>query len=239
MFNTPRDAQLVLRGTTRQLVLAAIILSLACCLIVPRGDAETLKPGQREERLEHVGQAQRPSTESVDIQGVRVKIPDLVLLDQDGRKVRFYSDLIKDKVIVLSFFYTSCTYICTMQGKVFSELQSLLGERLGKSVFLISVTTDPVKDNPQKLKAWAERYKVKPGWTLVTGEVAEMDKLLIQFTGSKAGGGMHVPSTFIVNDRSGSWSSAAGVFAPNHLLKVIDFVTRDDIGKSNRASRSQ
>src|SRR5215218_4463616 len=120
MFNTSRTAQLGLRGTTRPFGLAATVLFLACCLIVPSGDAETLKPGQREESLEHVGQAQRPSTDSVDRQGVTVKIPDLVLLDQDGRKVRFYSDLIKDKVIVLSFFYTSCTYICTMQGKVFS-----------------------------------------------------------------------------------------------------------------------
>jgi cytochrome oxidase Cu insertion factor (SCO1/SenC/PrrC family) len=219
---------------TRHLVLAAIALFVACCLIVPLGDAEALKPDRRVDSLEHVGQTQRPATAegiTIDIQGAKIKIPDLVLLDQEGRKVRFYSDLIKDKVIVLSFFYTSCTYLCTMQGRVFSELQSLLGERLGKSVFLISVTTDPAKDNPQQLKAWAERYKVKPGWTLVTGEVTEMNKLLIQFTGNNAGGGMHIPSTFIANDRTGSWSSSVG-FAPDYLLKVINYVTRDDSGKS-------
>ena len=155
----------------------------------------------------------------------KVKIPDLVVRDQDGRKVRFYSDLIKDKVVVLSFFYTSCAYACPMQGKTFSKLQSLLGERLGKSVFLISVTTDPANDDPAKLKAWGRRYGVRSGWTLVTGDETEMNKLLIPFTGSPAGGGMHLPATFIGNDKRGFWTSGVGVFAAGDLLKAVDSLT--------------
>jgi len=169
----------------------------------------------------------------INLRGSKLTIPDLVLRDQEGRKVRFYSDLIKDKVVVLSFFYTSCNYTCTMQGRTFSKLQSLLGERLGKSVFLISVTTDPARDNPTQLKAWATRYKVGPGWTLVTGEEAEMNKLLEPFTGNSAGGGMHLPSTFIGNDKSGLWTSATGVFPPEELLKVVDHLTQDNTAKSN------
>jgi cytochrome oxidase Cu insertion factor (SCO1/SenC/PrrC family) len=218
---------------------------LACGFMTPLAGAGAMRGGRTVRVLGSGGQRQVQNTErtqdvEVDIRGTKVRIPDVTLRDQEGRKVRFYSDLIKGKVVVLSFFYTSCTYICTMQGRSFSQLQSLLGERLGKSVFLILVTTDPVKDNPQQLKAWAERYKVKPGWTLVTGEVAEMNKLLIQFTGNKAGGGMHLPSTFIANDKTGSWTSAVGVFGPDDLLKAINYVTRDDSGKSNKAaSRSQ
>ena len=176
-----------------------------------------------------LGQERNVATEQVvevDIQGIKLKIPDLVLRDQEGRRVRFYSDLIKDKVVVVSFFYTSCSYSCTLQGRTFSKLQSLLGERLGKSIFLISVTIDPVKDNPEQLKAWARRYDVQSGWTLVTGEEAEMNKLLVPFVGNRAGGGMHVPVTFIANDRKGLWTSASGVFAPEDLLRAVDFMTR-------------
>src|SRR5688572_32895310 len=54
----------------------------------------------------------------------RASIPDVLVQDHQGRKVRFYSDLIKDKVVVLNFFYTSCTYTCTMQGRTFSKLRS-------------------------------------------------------------------------------------------------------------------
>jgi protein SCO1/2 len=179
-----------------------------------------LLPGTKTEAV------QTPAPRVVEIRGVgKVKIPDIVLRDHEGRKVRFYSDLIKDKVVVLSFFYTSCTYTCTMQGRTLSKLQSLLRERLGESVFLISVTTDPAKDDVGRLKTWATRYDVHSGWTLVTGEETEMNQLLLPFTGQPAGSGMHLPATFIGNDRTGSWTSAAGVFAPEDLLKVIDTMT--------------
>jgi protein SCO1 len=175
-----------------------------------------------------LAQAQSTATPEVEfnIRDVTVRVPDLVLRDQEGRKVHFYSDLIKDKVVVLSFFYTSCAYTCGLQGRTFSKLQSLLGERLGKSVFLVSVTIDPVKDDPLKLKAWGQRYNLQPGWTLVTGEEAEMNKILIPFVGTPAGASMHFPATFIGNDSKGTWTSAAGVLSPEALLDAIDFIAR-------------
>jgi len=192
----------------RRFTLIAVVFLVAGCLIAPPGNA--VEPWSEDELIE------------IDIRGTKVKFPDLVVRDQDGRKARFYSDLIKDKIVVLSFFYTSCTFVCTRQGKTFSGLQSLLGERLGKSVFLISVTTDPVNDGPQQLKAWGERYKVNPGWTLVTGEEDEMNKLLVPFTGRKAGGTMHIPSTFIANGKTGLWTGVVGNFTPEQLLKMVN-----------------
>jgi protein SCO1 len=194
-------------------IFAGVVLSLSFCLAASPASMQDQNPAAR--------------VVEVDINGAgKVKIPDLVLRDHEGRKVRFYSDLIKDKVVVLSFFYTSCTYTCSMQGRTFSKLQSLLGKRLGKSVFLISVTTDPVTDNPAQLKAWGKRYDLQSGWTLVTGDEAEMNRLLIPFTGNPAGTGMHLPATFIGNDKSGSWTSAAGVLGAEDLLTVVDLMTK-------------
>src|SRR5215510_1800366 len=138
-----------------------VILFLAYCLIPVVIQAQARQDSKVSEGVE------------ISLRGAKITIPDVVLRDQEGRKVRFYSDLIKDKVVVLSFFYTSCNYSCTMQGQTFSKLQSLLGDRLGKSVFLISVSTDPAKDTPQLLKAWGKRYDVQSGWTLATGKPAE------------------------------------------------------------------
>jgi cytochrome oxidase Cu insertion factor (SCO1/SenC/PrrC family) len=230
MLNIRRHTRLTPGGMKQQFVAGVMILFMACWLITPPAGAEGGPGDDLALAVEYDAQDQSLTSgrgAEVNINGIKVTIPDLVLRDQEGRKVRFYSDLIKGKVVVMSFFYTSCTYSCTMQGRVFSELQSLLGERLGKSVFLISVTTDPVTDNPEKLKAWGVQYNVKPGWTLVTGEEAEMNKLLMPFTGSPAGGEMHLPVTFIGNDRRGFWTSAAGVYAPQDLIKVVDYIARD------------
>ena len=226
MFNAYRYVPLTSRRVMRQLVSILMALFLTCYVMIPLESAGAMRGQQPAPAAEYDSQDQNAAAEQeveLNIRGVKVKITDLALRDQEGRRVRFYSDLIKDKVVVLTFFYTSCTYTCTMQGRTFSKLQSLLGERLGKSVFLISVTTDPVRDTPEKLKAWAMRYNVKPGWTLVTGDQTEMNKLLIPFTGDSAGGGMHLPVTFIGNDTRSLWTSAAGVFAPEDLLRAVDF----------------
>lgn len=206
---------------TPRFIIVAIALIL-CCLTASPSAAQTLGADRDSVKDEGV---------EIDAGGVKVKISDVVLRDQDGRTVRFYSDLIKDKVIVLSFFYTSCAYTCQIQGRVFSQLQLLLRERLGKSVFLILVTNDPLKDDPQRLQAWGERYKRKSGWTLVTGEKVEVNKLLLGFTGNRAGGGPHLPSIFIGNDKTGVWSSAVGIFDAAELLKVIDHISAEDSPK--------
>ncbi|HKS08816.1 MAG TPA: SCO family protein [Pyrinomonadaceae bacterium] len=192
----------------RRFVASVMLVLLACGLVGGQNQTATA------------------SLVELNVGGTKIRFPDLELRDQEGRKVRFYSDLIKDKVVVLSFFYTNCTFTCTMQGKTFSKLQTLLGERLGKSVFLITVSTDPAKDRPAELKTWAKRYNVQPGWTVVTGDEREMSKLLIPFTGSPAGAEMHLPVTFIGNDKTGTWTSADGVFAAEDLLNVVDLLTR-------------
>ncbi len=214
-------------------VLAGVMALFIVCSLISA--VQAVHSDGRKGNRDYGSQDQNPAARGmeVDIKGLgKVQISDLMLRDQKGKKVRFYTDLIKDKVVVMSFFYTSCTYTCTLQGRTFSKLQSLLGNRLGKSVFLISVTSDPARDNPGQLNAWAQRYDVRSGWTLVTGEVAEMNKLLIPFIGTPAGGGMHLPVTFIGNDKTGVWSSAEGVFAPEDLLKAIDYLTRDDTGSA-------
>ena len=134
-------------------------------------------------------------------------IPDVLLIDQDGKRVRFYTDLLKDKTFALSFFYTDCTYVCTRQGELFSSLQKRLGPRLGKDVFIVSVTMNPQSDTPNKLRKWARKYGRQPGWRLVTGRVSEVEKLLRLFTGEVAGPKeIHSGLIYIGDDRTGRWS---------------------------------
>lgn len=153
-------------------------------------------------------------------------IPDVEVVNQHGQRVRLYSDLIKDKVVLLSFFYASCGYICPMQGAVLSKLQSKLGDRLGKDVFLISISIDPDRDDPQQLHEWANHHKVKDGWTLIVGNNAEVKKMIEDFTGNRPGPKeIHASFVFIGNDKTENWLSAEGLASPEHLTSLINQVT--------------
>jgi protein SCO1/2 len=163
---------------------------------------------------------------------VSLEIPDVRLLDQEGRGVRFYSDLIKDKVVVVNFFFTSCSYVCPMQGQALAKLKPRLGERLGREVFFISVSKDPEVDTVQHLKVWGKEFGAGPGWTLVTGEQEPVGELIRRLTGQGLGQDMHTPLLLIGNDRTGVWVEADGLEPSEELVAIIDRVA----GKHARAT---
>jgi protein SCO1/2 len=161
----------------------------------------------------------------IEMGSVRLEIPDPWVFDQDGRRVRFYSDLIKDRVVVVSFFFTKCTVVCPPQTGALVKLQARLAARLGREVFLVSVTRDPATDTPQHLKRWGEGAGVLPGWTLVTGDEGVMSRLVADFTGANLGQEMHNSILLIGNDRTGTWTTAEALSGTERLLGVIDRVS--------------
>ena len=154
-----------------------------------------------------------------------VAIPDVEVLDQHGRKARFYTDLFKGRVVVVSFFFTSCTLMCPLQGQVLAKLQNALGDKMGKEVFFVSVSKDPKTDTPQRLSLWARKFEVKNGWTLVTGTETTMSGLLRQLIGDEPGPQLHNPVLLIGNDRTGVWEDAEGLSSPDKLIEVIERVS--------------
>ena len=192
-------------------------------------------PARARQRHEHEAAAQgdkergaspRGQSGVIAIGRARLTIPDVEVLDQDGRRVRFYSDLIKDRVVVISFFFTRCTLMCPMQGRTLTKLQAGLGERLGRDVFFILVSRDPEHDSPERLRSWGAAYGVGPGWALVTGEEGPMANLLRDFTGESPGRESHDPTFLIGNDRAGVWAEAEVFSSPEALIKVIDRVSQ-------------
>lgn len=155
----------------------------------------------------------------------RFEIPDVKVSDQRGREARFYSDLIKGRVVVISFFFTSCTLVCPIQGRALAKLQARLGPRAGKDVFLISVSKDPRNDTPARLNRWGAEFGVAPGWTLVTGAEGVMKGLVWEFIGEPLGQQLHNPFVLIGNDRTGAWLEADGLSTPEELVELIDGIS--------------
>jgi protein SCO1/2 len=115
--------------------------------------------------------------------------------------------------------------MCPRIGEGVARLQTALGDRVGRDVHLISVSTDPVTDTPEKLKAWATRLKAKEGWTWVTGEKSEMDRLLKVLTGDSTGNKTHAPLLLIGNEAANVWTDSYAFENPARLIQQIDRVS--------------
>jgi cytochrome oxidase Cu insertion factor (SCO1/SenC/PrrC family) len=152
----------------------------------------------------------------------KMSIPDLEVLDQDGRKVRFYSDLIKGKVVAINFIFTTCTTICPPLGATFARVQRDLGERAGRDVHFISVSVDPATDTPERLKAWGAKFKAGAGWTFVTGDKPTVDTLLAALAASSARREDHSPTLLIGNDATGQWTRTYGLAKPSQIVQIIN-----------------
>lgn len=100
---------------------------------------------------------------------------DLPLLTHDGREVRFFSDLLQDHVVLISSFYTHCKGVSPRQNQVLLRLQEMLGESLGREVFILSITVDPERDTVETLKEYVKEIDPHPGWIFLTGKSENID----------------------------------------------------------------
>ena len=205
-------------GKPKRLPFRGIIVLIVLCGAAPMGPVNTSSA----QSLDHG----KPENHRGEDETERA-LPDCVVLTQDGRAVRFYSDLVKDRIVVINFLFTSCNFTCPMQGGNFSRLQDALGERLGKDVHLITISTDPLTDTPERLKAWGVKFGAKPGWTLLTGNKPDIESVLISLTGAIPGRQEHTPELLIVNGHSGERIRMYGLAEPERLVSRIDKLIAD------------
>jgi protein SCO1/2 len=133
-------------------------------------------------------------------------VPNLPVVTQDGKAVNFYDDLIKDKIVVINFIYTSCPDICPLSTARMAQLEEKLGKEMGRDIFFISMTVDPEHDTPEKLKAYAKAYDAGPGWTFVAGKPEDIRAINYKF-GDRSGGNLsdHRNEIVLGNDATGEW----------------------------------
>jgi protein SCO1 len=152
---------------------------------------------------------------------------DTPLVDQDGRQLRFYSDLLKGKVVVINSFFTSCKDSCPVMAGTLARLQEKIGDQLGKSIYLISITVDPDADTPAKLKQFAEHMKARPGWEFVTGQKDDLELILRKLGQYPETRESHMSLFLIGNDRTGLWKKALGMAKPDDIISIVESVIND------------
>ena len=150
-----------------------------------------------------------------------MRIPDATVYNQNGRRLSFYTDLVKGRTVAINFIFTTCTTICPPMTATFRRVQQQLEKQSGGDVKLISVSVDPTTDTPERLYDFAEKFKAGPGWTFVTGDKAEIDSLLRALGAAVADRNDHTPMVLVGNDAAGYWTRTYGLSSPDALVKVI------------------
>jgi len=165
------------------------------------------------------------SVSNAPVTKIQLTVPDLTVVNQSGEKVRFNSDVIENRVAVVTSFFTSCTAFCPLTEERLSRLAKDLGDRMGKDVVFVSVSVDPKRDTPQKMKAWGEKFHIGPGWTLVSGQKDDIETLLKSF-------GLYVDmqkhqSALIIGNQQRGWVRVSSWASPAKLAQVIDGIEKN------------
>jgi protein SCO1 len=148
--------------------------------------------------------------------------PNVPLQTHEGRAVRFYDDLVKGRKVIINFTFTSCTGTCPRTSANLARVQEMLGDRIGKDIFFVSISIDPEHDTPEKLKAYAEMFGARPGWTFATGTREDVDNIRRRlglydspdFT-------QHMGLLTFGNEPEGKWAATPALDTPKNIVYYI------------------
>jgi protein SCO1 len=160
---------------------------------------------------------------------------DVELLNQDGKKVRFYSDVLKGKTVVVNAFFTTCTSVCPPMNRNMEKIQEVLGDRVGRDVFLVSMTVDPENDTPARIKEYAQKFHAGPGWIFLTGKKENLDWALYKLGQYVEQKDDHKTIFIIGNEPTGLWKKAFAMANVRELVQVVESVVNDkgaDVSKT-------
>jgi len=149
-----------------------------------------------------------------------MQIPNVKVVDQNGKALDFYTDLVKGRNVAINFIFTTCTSVCPVLSATFRRVQVEL-ENSQSDTKLISISVDPTVDTPERLRDFAEKFKAGPGWTFVTGDKTEIDSLLQRLGAGVGNKNDHTSMILIGNDPADVWTRTYGLSSPTVIMKVI------------------
>jgi protein SCO1/2 len=163
-------------------------------------------------------------------------VPNVPVVTQDGKTLNFYDDLIKDKIVVLSFIYTSCKDICPLATARLGEAQELLGDRVGRDIFFYSISIEPERDTPERLKQYADAFHAGPGWLFLTGLPEDIKTIRYKFGDRRPDLADHRNDVVLGNGKTAEWQRENALGDLEHFVRAIEDMDRSTRGQSQTAA---
>lgn len=159
---------------------------------------------------------------STSAESAEVKFADVALVDQSGKAVRLEKDLVTDKIVVMSFIYTSCTTVCPVVSSIMGKVQKQLGARVGSEVQLVSISIDPQRDDPKRLNDYARAFQNGPGWSWLTGTTQSVNETLKGLGSFSGDFKSHQPLILVGDGNSRNWTRYYGFTDPAVLSREVE-----------------
>jgi protein SCO1/2 len=150
-----------------------------------------------------------------------------VLKTHDGQNVRFYSDVMEGKTVVISFIFTNCEEACPLINASLQRVQARLGSRLGQDIVFVTITVDPETDTPAVLAKYRKRFKAGDSWLWLTGDTASVE-MVSERMGQVFEREAHLTALLVGNTRTARWRKI-----PAHLSETVLAAQITDIADDN------
>lgn len=205
--------------TRKYLPAIAVALTAALTAAAPLGAADHSQHMHAEQdHSKHMAAAQGAQKPS----SAQVKYEDTVLLDQNGKPQKLKSEVFGNRLVVMDFAFTNCTTICPVLTALMAKVQAQLGERQGKEVQMVTITVDPARDTPARMKEYAGKNGVKPGWTWLTGQPGTVNDVLKGFGAYAPNFEDHPPLVLVGDPVAGTWTRFFGFSDPKDIVAKVD-----------------
>lgn len=151
----------------------------------------------------------------------RYVIPDVTLVNQDGKRVKFAALVNCGKPVVVDFIYGTCTTICPVLSAGYSNFQRKRGDQ-SQDVQLVSISIDPEHDGPTVMKKYLKNYRAQPGWDFLTGTREDIDRVMKAFNAYIPNKMSHYPIMFLKGPEDEQWVRIYGLIGTSDFIKEFE-----------------
>ena len=182
---------------------------------------------------------------NADARAPHRRFPEIELTTHEGKRVRFYEDLIQDKVVSINFIFTRCSDSCPAETAKLKEVYERLGDRVGRDIFMYSISIDPEHDTPEALKKFADKFQTGPGWLFLRAEEEDVKRLEERFGLDLDADEYDDPedhniSLVMGNERTGQWIKRSPFDNPGALARILGYRLSDGmVARSDVKSYSE
>lgn len=157
-------------------------------------------------------------------------LPDVPIMTHEGRQVRFYTDLVRGKIVLINFMYSSCAGICPGMTSNLKDVYRALNGRVGRDIFMYSITLQPSKDTVERLRSYVRARGIGNGWFFLTGNAADLEQIRKRLgfydpdPEVDSDGAQHTGMLRIGNDALQRWMMCPALAEPSAILRSVSWM---------------